>query len=74
MLDELFDDCLPIDSATQTAEDLKPLPRCKGVLLFASDSGKPIQLLTAVNIRRTVAHRLFPQDLQTVKKRANISL
>ncbi|MHC5060606.1 MAG: hypothetical protein ACYTFK_05935 [Planctomycetota bacterium] len=65
MLDELFDDCLPIDPATQTAEDLKPLPRY---------SGKPIQLLTAVNIRRTVAHRLFPQDLQTVKKRANISL
>ena len=74
MLDELFDDCLQIDPASQTAEDLRPLPACKGVLLFADKALAPIQLLTAANIRRTVAHRLFPQDLQVVKKRADISL
>ncbi len=74
MLEELFDDCLQVDPAAQTAEDLRPLPACKGVLLFADNTLKPIQLLTAANIRRTAAHRLFPQDLQVIKKRANISL
>ncbi len=74
MLEELFDDCLQIDPAAQTAEDLKPLPACKGVLLFADNTLKPIQLLTAANIRRTAAARLFPQDPTVIKKRANISL
>jgi excinuclease UvrABC nuclease subunit len=74
MLEELFDDCLQIDPASQTAEDLKPLPSCKGVLLFADKAPAPIQLLTAANIRRTVAHRLFPQDPTAIKKRADISL
>ena len=73
MLDELFDDCLQIDPAAQTAEALKPLPACKGVLLFADDTLKPIQLLTAANIRRTATHRLFPQDPTVIKKRADIS-
>jgi excinuclease UvrABC nuclease subunit len=73
MLEELFDDCLQIDPASQTAEDLKPLPACKGVLLFADNTLKPIQLLTAANIRRTAAHRLFPQDLPVIKRRADIS-
>ena len=73
MLDELFDDCLQITPAAQTAEVLKPLPTCKGVLLFADDSDRPIQLLIAANIRRTAAGRLFPQEPAAVKKRADIS-
>ena len=73
MLEELFDDCLQIDPAAQTAEALKLLGACKGVLLFVDNTLKPIQLLTAANIRRTAAHRLFPQDLPVVKRRADIS-
>lgn len=73
MLDELFDDCLTIDPAGRTAEACKPLPTCKGVLLFADDSDRPIQLLIAANIRRTAAGRLFPQEPAAVKKRADIS-
>jgi hypothetical protein len=74
MLEELFDDCLQIDPVAQTAEDLRPLPTCKGVLLFADKALAPIQLLIAANIRRTATHRLFPQDPTVIKRRANISL
>lgn len=73
MLDELFDDCLQITPAAQTAEACKPLPTCKGVLLFADDSDRPIQLLIAANIRRTAVGRLFTQEPAAVKKRADIS-
>jgi len=73
MLDELFDDCLQITPAGQTAEACKPLPTCKGVLLFADDSSRPIQLLIAANIRRTAVGRLFTQEPVAVKKRADIS-
>ena len=72
MFDDLFDDCLRTTPAQQTADALKPLPTCKGVLLFADDSGRPIQLLIAANIRRTATGRLFTQD-PTAKKRADIS-
>jgi excinuclease ABC subunit C len=73
MLDELFEDCLTIDPAGQTAEFCKPLPTCKGVLLFADDNDRPIQLLICANIRRTAAHRLSAQEPAAVKKRADIS-
>jgi len=73
MLDELFDDCLTINAEGRTAEILKPLPTCKGILLFADESDTSIQLLIAANIRRTAAHRLFPPEPQTAKKRADIS-
>lgn len=73
MLDELFDNSLQINPAAQTAEVCKPLPTCKGVLLFADDSDRPIQLLIAANIRRTAAGRLFTQEPAAIKKRADIS-
>ena len=64
---------MTIDPAGQTAEACKPLPACKGVLLFADDNDRPIQLLIAANIRRTAAHRLLAQGPAAVKKRADIS-
>ncbi|RKY10183.1 MAG: hypothetical protein DRP65_06960 [Planctomycetota bacterium] len=73
MLEELFDDSLAIDPVAQTAEILKPLPPCKGVILFADENDMPIQLLICANIRRTAAHRLFTKEPAAVKKRADIS-
>jgi excinuclease UvrABC nuclease subunit len=73
MLDELFDNSLTIDPDGQTAEACKSLPTCKGVLLFADDRARPIQLLIAANIRRTAAGRLLAQEPAPVKKRADIS-
>lgn len=73
MLDELFEDCLTIDGPPATAETFKPLPACKGVILFADESDWPIQLLICANIRRMAAARLIPSGPEAVKKRADIS-
>lgn len=77
MLQELFEGCLEIDPARQTAEVLshpdKPLPTCKGVVLFADASDRSVCFLIAANIRRTARHRLFPPEAATLSKRADIS-
>lgn len=73
MITELFEDCLHINPSRQITEALKLLPTCKGVILFTDDDDRPIQLLTAANIRRSGAVRLFGQPLATGRKRANIS-
>jgi excinuclease UvrABC nuclease subunit len=73
MFDALFDDCLQINLAQQASDVLKPLPTCKGVLLFTDDNNRPIQLLIAANIRRMASCRLFPQKAITVSKCTNIS-
>lgn len=62
MLDEVFESCLPVEIAQQTAENLKIVPACKGVLLFAGGDDKPIQLLIAANLRRTAVARLFTKE------------
>ncbi len=77
MLQELFEGCLEIDPTQQTAEVLshadKPLPTCKGVVLFADASDKSVCFLIAANIRRTARHRLFPPEAAALSKRADIS-
>ena len=73
MFDDLFDNCLRINPAQQAGDALKPLPTCKGVLFFTDDNDRPIQLLIAANIRRTVIYRLLPQAPAASKKRADIS-
>ena len=77
MLQELFDGCLEIDPTQQTAEALshsdKPLPTCKGVVLFADASDRSVCFLIAANIRRTARCRLFPPEDATLSKRADIA-
>ena len=77
MIEELFEGCLSIDPSQQTAEDFmgpsSPIPTSKGIILFADDSERPIQLVTAANIRRTVIARLFGYDLSKITKRTNIA-
>ena len=77
MLQELFEGCLEIDPTQQTAEVLshadKPLPTCKGVVLFADASDRSVCFLVAANIRRTARHRLFPPEAAGLSKRADIS-
>ncbi|MCD6392634.1 MAG: hypothetical protein J7M40_03920, partial [Planctomycetes bacterium] len=66
-----------IDPTQQTAEVLghadKPLPTCKGVVLFADASDRSVCFLIAANIRRTARCRLFPPEAATLSKRADIS-
>jgi len=77
MLGELFEGCLEIDPTRRSAEALtqtdRPLPTCKGVVLFADGSDRSVAFLTAANIRRTAAARLFPQKTGGISKRADIS-
>ncbi len=77
MLQELFEGCLEIDPTQQTAEVLshadKPLPTCKGVVLFADASDRSVCFLIAANLRRTARHRLFPPEAATLSKRADIA-
>ncbi len=68
---------MEIDPTQQTAEVLshadKPLPTCKGVVLFADASDRSVCFLIAANIRRTARHRLFPPQAAGLSKRADIS-
>jgi len=76
MFNELFESSLSIsgsDKVTQEKSISVRLPSCKGVLLFVDSAGRPIQLLTAANIRRTVRSRLFPIEGDSVSKRTKIS-
>ena len=73
MIEELFESRLQINPGFQTIEALKPIPTCKGVLLFTNRENKPIQLLIAANIRRTVRAKLSTENAVTIRKRANIA-
>ncbi|MCK5000571.1 MAG: hypothetical protein KAS23_13595, partial [Anaerohalosphaera sp.] len=78
MLHELFDDHLEIDAkslgdADSDSDLLNPLPTCKGVIFFADSNDKPIQVLTAANIRRTAKARLTCPEQTTPTKRADIA-
>lgn len=73
MARQLFEACLDVDPARQTAADLKALPAQKGVILFSDPDDKPIQLLLTANIRRTAAARLFPPETTQISKRADIT-
>ena len=70
---ELLNGPLAINPLRQTDEALKPLPTCKGILLFTDNLDRPIQLLIAANIRRTARARLIPPDPTLLKKRADIT-
>ena len=82
MLCKFFESCLPLDLTAgqeQVAEQpplnspLAALPTCKGVLLFADAEDRPIQLLIAANIRRTVSARLLPEDASGGSKRGDLA-
>jgi len=76
MNEELFDGCVTIDPTCQSEEvfkELAALPACKGVILFADSNKKPIQFLTAANIRRTARSRLNAQQSEQLTKTPNIS-
>jgi excinuclease ABC subunit C len=48
-------------------DDLSVLPTSPGLILFTDDSDKPIQLLTAANIRNTIKNRLAEQAEKSKK-------
>ena len=70
-MEEFFDEIVDFDAETQKTEILKKLPTARGVLYFADGEGKPIQILTAANIRRMVEARLFTPE--GISKRAKIA-
>jgi len=70
---ELFDECLHVEPLRQSPEELAPLPKCKGVVLFADETDRPIQLLITGNIRRLSTCRLFAGGEEGPTKRTNIA-
>jgi hypothetical protein len=66
--EELFDSSVAFEKHNWTPDALTEIPTCKGVLLFRDLNRKPIQLLQAANLRRTVRSKLFGQDENTPKK------
>lgn len=57
----LFEGCCTVDRAGPAGlrdEIFRELPAFKGLVLFVDSAGRPIQLLCAANIRRTVKARL----------------
>jgi hypothetical protein len=77
MLPDLFEGCLHVDPVVQTADVLvqppQPVPTCKGVILFADAEDRCVSMLTAANIRRTAAGRLFGARTDEPDKRTNIA-
>lgn len=70
---ELFENFLEVEPSQQDSESLSSLPAIKGVVLFADDADRPIQLLITGNIRRLVKCRLFGSDKTFSTKRTNIA-
>jgi hypothetical protein len=71
--EELFDSSVTLKQHKWTHDALAELPTCKGVLLFANPSGKPIQLLEAANCRRTAQAKLLREDTDPATRKANVS-
>lgn len=70
----LFQASLYLETTEWTPNTLAELPTCKGVLLFADAAGHPIQLLQAVNCRRTAQARLLQDEDQALtRKKADVS-
>jgi excinuclease UvrABC nuclease subunit len=70
---EYFDECLYINPLNEAPEKLGALPNCKGVVLFADEADRPIQLLITCNIRRLSTCRLFAGGEEGPTKHTNIA-
>jgi hypothetical protein len=76
MIPGFFHACLLVDLAERTEKipgSFLALPTCKGVILFADGADRPIQLLMAANIRRTVRSRLARNTEDIISKRADLT-
>jgi excinuclease UvrABC nuclease subunit len=70
---ELFEASLEVESLKQGSEELGALPTVKGVVLFADEEDRPIQLLITGNIRRLIQCKLFGGGEDISTKRTNIA-
>ena len=77
MLGDLFEGSLRVDPTAATPDELArpphPVPTCKGVVAFADADDRCISMLTAANIRRTAAHRLFAETTDQPHRRPEIA-
>ncbi|HEG44754.1 MAG TPA: hypothetical protein ENH94_11980 [Phycisphaerales bacterium] len=76
MNQKLFESCLNIDCQApeqDLTESLSSLPTDRGVLLFADENNRPVQLLITANIRRTALARLSSKDSETRSKKTDIT-
>ena len=70
---EYFDECVHVNPLNEGPEKLGSLPGCKGVVLFADKTDRPIQLLITGNVRRLATCRLFSGSEEVSTKRTNIA-
>lgn len=62
-MDTLFTESLDVDpNDADLRQRLRLIPAGRGVLLLADDSGRPVQLLTAADLRRMATARLTASD------------
>ena len=70
----LFDANQLIEPAGMPEQPLSGVPSCRGVLLFADADARPVQLLTAANLRRTAIARLYPdKPADALSRKADIT-
>ena len=68
-MDTLFAESLDIDpSSEDLRQQLRVIPACRGVLLLADARSRPIQLLTAADLRRMAVARLAVPDTSKPRK------
>ena len=72
MLEELFESSYSVKPAERCPEDFESIPTCKGVILFADPEDRPIQLLTAANMRRLAVSRLASPESETKRRKTNV--
>jgi len=58
LLRSLFESCVEIHPEDDILKIFKALPHCKGLLLFADESSRPILLIISADIRRLAVNRL----------------
>lgn len=73
-LKELFDASVALEGNEWNAEILSELDACKGILLFADEQQRPIQLLQSANLRRTAQARLLRDRQPAAIPRADLSV
>jgi hypothetical protein len=73
LYEEQFDSSVVLKQNNWTQDALAGLPTCKGVLLLADPSGKPIQLLEAANCRRTAQAKLLHEDTDPATRKTDVS-
>lgn len=71
---ELFDASVALEGNEWNIQALSALESCKGILLFADDRQRPIQLLQSANLRRTAQARLLRDDTPSLARKADLSV